>query len=60
MRLGAQWLPSNRPLLRRTLRPVAALVGDRMYESMARRAGADVVVIPEVMSGDDVADELLG
>jgi hypothetical protein len=29
-----------------------------MYESTARRAGADVVAIPEIMSGDDVADEL--
>jgi voltage-gated potassium channel len=34
-------------------------IGDRMYESTARRAGADVVVIPEIMSGDDVADHLV-
>ncbi|PSQ63568.1 MAG: potassium channel protein [Halobacteriales archaeon SW_8_66_22] len=33
-------------------------IGDRIYESTARRAGADVVVIPEVVSGDDVADHL--
>jgi len=48
-------------ILANQLAPNAKLivrVGDRMYESMARRAGADVVVIPEVMSGDDVADEL--
>ena len=43
------------------LAPEAELIvriGDRIYESTARRAGADVVVIPEVVSGDDVADHL--
>ncbi len=33
-------------------------VGDHMYESTAKRAGADTVVIPEIMSGDDVATML--
>jgi voltage-gated potassium channel len=33
-------------------------VGDEMYESLARRAGADTVVIPEVVSGDDVVNGL--
>jgi hypothetical protein len=33
-------------------------VGDEMYESLARRAGADEVVIPEVMSGESVTDGL--
>ena len=33
-------------------------IGDQMYDSMARRAGADVVVVPEIMSGDDVAERL--
>lgn len=33
-------------------------VGDEMYESLARRAGADVVVIPEVVSGTDVVADL--
>ncbi len=33
-------------------------VGDHMYESTAKRAGADAVVIPEIMSGDDVATVL--
>jgi voltage-gated potassium channel len=47
--LANQMAPSAKLIVR---------VGDRMYDSMARRAGADVVVIPEVMSGDDVADEL--
>lgn len=49
-------------ILANQLAPAAKLVvrvGDHMYESMAKRAGADVVVIPEVMSGDDVADQLL-
>lgn len=48
-------------ILARQLAPDAKLVvriGDEMYESTARRAGADRVVIPEIMSGDDVADEL--
>jgi len=43
------------------LAPEAELVvriGEQIYESTARRAGADVVVIPEIMSGDDVADHL--
>jgi len=31
-------------------------VGDEMYESLARRAGADEVVIPEVMSGESITD----
>ena len=30
-------------------------VGDEMYESLARQAGADTVVIPEVASGQNVA-----
>ncbi|MDZ7687815.1 MAG: NAD(P)-binding protein [Halobacteriales archaeon] len=33
-------------------------VGDRMHESLARRAGADEVVIPEVMTGETVTDIL--
>lgn len=33
-------------------------VGDRMYESLARRAGADEVVIPEVMTGESLTDVL--
>jgi hypothetical protein len=33
-------------------------VGDRMHESLARRAGADEVVIPEVMTGKTVTDIL--
>jgi voltage-gated potassium channel len=43
------------------LAPEATLVvrvGDKMYESTARRVGADIVVIPEIMSGQDVAGEL--
>ncbi|RXK48383.1 potassium channel family protein [Halorientalis pallida] len=43
------------------LAPDAALVvrvGDETYESVARRAGADTVVIPEVVSGSDVVDGL--
>nr|WP_282594143.1 NAD(P)-binding protein [Halorientalis brevis] len=39
------------------LAPEARLVvrvGDEMYESVARRAGADTVIIPEVVSGSDV------
>ncbi|PSP25036.1 potassium channel protein, partial [Halobacteriales archaeon QH_10_65_19] len=45
------------------LAPEAELVvriGEQIYESTARRAGADIVVIPEIMSGDDVADGLTG
>jgi voltage-gated potassium channel len=33
-------------------------VGDEMYESLARRAGADTVVIPEIVSGTDVVADL--
>jgi voltage-gated potassium channel len=33
-------------------------VGDEMYESLARRAGADKVVIPEVMTGETVTERL--
>ena len=33
-------------------------VGDDDYTSVARRAGADEVVIPEVLSGEDVSDTL--
>jgi voltage-gated potassium channel len=33
-------------------------VGDGMYESMARQAGADTVIIPEVLSGEDIAERL--
>ena len=33
-------------------------VGDEMYESLARRAGADEVVIPEVVSGEQVIESL--
>ncbi|MFB6303735.1 MAG: TrkA family potassium uptake protein [Haloferacaceae archaeon] len=33
-------------------------VGDEMYESTARRVGADTVVIPEVVSGSRVVDDL--
>jgi len=33
-------------------------VGDEMYESTARRVGADVVVIPEVVSGDNLVERL--
>jgi len=33
-------------------------VGDEDYTSVARRAGADEVVIPEVLSGEDVSDSL--
>ena len=37
---------------------VVVRVGDEMYESVARRAGADEVVIPEVVSGTDIVKEL--
>jgi len=37
---------------------VVVRVGDEMYESVARRAGADEVVIPEVLSGDTVSEWL--
>ncbi|MFB6280679.1 MAG: NAD-binding protein, partial [Haloferacaceae archaeon] len=33
-------------------------VGDEMYASTARRVGADSVVIPEVVSGTRVVEEL--
>ncbi|WP_299263220.1 hypothetical protein [Halorientalis sp.] len=33
-------------------------VGDETYESVARRAGADTVVIPEAVSGSNVVDGL--
>lgn len=33
-------------------------VGEEMSESLARRAGADTVVIPEVVSGTDVVENL--
>lgn len=33
-------------------------VGDEMYEPLARRAGADEVVIPEVVSGEQVTETL--
>lgn len=37
---------------------VVVRVGNEMYESLAERAGADYVVIPEVLSGEDVAAHL--
>lgn len=37
---------------------VTVRVGSEEYESLARRAGADHVVIPEVVSGEDVAEGL--
>ncbi|KYH26228.1 hypothetical protein HAPAU_13230 [Halalkalicoccus paucihalophilus] len=33
-------------------------VGDAMYEPLARRAGADEVIIPEVVSGERVTESL--
>jgi len=33
-------------------------VGDEMYESLARRAGADEVVIPEVLTGEKITDQV--
>lgn len=33
-------------------------IGDEMYESTARRIGADTVVIPEIVSGTEVVDAL--
>ena len=33
-------------------------VGDEMYEPLARRAGADEVVIPEVVSGEKVTERI--
>jgi voltage-gated potassium channel len=43
------------------LAPDATLVvrvGDKVYESTARRAGADFVVIPEIVSGEDIATQI--
>jgi hypothetical protein len=37
---------------------VVVRVGDEDYTSVARRAGADEVVIPEVSSGEDVSESL--
>ncbi|PSQ17248.1 potassium channel protein [Halobacteriales archaeon QS_8_69_26] len=37
---------------------VVVRVGDEMYESLARRAGADEVIIPEVVSGERVTESL--
>lgn len=37
---------------------VVVRVGDQMYESLARRAGADEVVVPEVISGEQVTQSL--
>lgn len=37
---------------------VVVRVGDEMYETLARRAGADEVIIPEVLSGQRLGDEL--
>lgn len=34
-------------------------VGDEMYTSLARRAGADEVIIPEVVSGEDVVIDFI-
>ena len=48
-------------ILTSQLSPDARLVvrvGEEMYESLARRAGADTVVIPEKVSGDEVVDGL--
>ena len=48
-------------ILIQQLAPEATLVvriGDQIYASTAQRAGADVVVIPEIMSGGDIAEQL--
>lgn len=37
---------------------VVVRVGDEMYESVARRAGADIVIIPEIVSGEQVTRTL--
>lgn len=37
---------------------VVVRVGDEMYETLARRAGADEVVIPEVVSGESLAETI--
>ena len=47
--VGSQLGPSVRLVVR---------VGDEMYENLARRAGADEVVIPEVVSAEGVSDLL--
>ncbi|APW96781.1 potassium channel protein [Halobiforma lacisalsi AJ5] len=47
--MASQLSPNMRVIVR---------VGDEMYESVARRAGADEVVIPEVLSGDTVSEWL--
>ena len=47
--VGSQLSPSVRVVVR---------VGDEMYEGLARRAGADEVVIPEVVSGQRIAEKL--
>lgn len=46
---GSQIAPSVKMIVR---------VGDEMYESVARRAGADQVVIPEVVSGERVTEAI--
>lgn len=37
---------------------VVVRVGDRRYEQLARRAGADAVIIPEVVSGQQIIADL--
>jgi len=37
---------------------VIVRVGDQQYDTVARRAGADEVVIPEVLTGESVSDWL--
>ena len=37
---------------------IVVRVGDEMYEQLARRAGADEVIIPEVASGEQVSGTL--
>lgn len=37
---------------------VVVRVGDRRYEQLARRAGADAVIIPEIVSGQQVTADL--
>lgn len=37
---------------------VVVRVGEEMYEPLARRAGADTVVIPEVVSGQSIIEDL--
>lgn len=38
---------------------IVTRIGDENYESLARRAGADEVIVPEVASGRSVAGDLL-